>query len=246
MLAAAASGELSGLLVGGVDVNDLTGQETARAGLEKAFVVSLEVRDSSVAPYADVILPVAPQQEKAGSFVNWEGRVRRFERALDTQAMADHRVLDLIAAELGEFLGARNLEQVRTEMTEIGAHTGERAVRPRVRPIGAPRPLIGEAILSTWAQLLDKGSLQDGEPFLAGTARASVVRMSASTAQGAGVAEGDLVRLSTKAGALTLPVAVTVMPDHVVWVPTNSTDSQVRRTLDVDAGAPVALTKAGA
>ncbi len=245
MLTAAAAGDLAGLLVGSVDVNDLVGQQTARAALENAFVVSLEVRDSSVAPYADVILPVAPQQEKAGSYVNWEGRVRTFAQALESQAMSDHRVLDLLAAELGEFLGTRSVDEVRAEMTELAAHTGARAVRPRVRPTGAPRPLIGEAILATWAQLLDKGSLQDGEPFLAGTARASVARMSAATAAGAGVADGEKVRISSKAGELTLPVVVTAMPDHVVWVPTNSTDSQVRRTLDVDAGAPVALSKAG-
>ena len=62
---------------------------------------------------------------------------------------------------------------------------------------------------------------------------------------GAGVAEGESVQLSTKAGALTLPVAITPMPDHVVWVPTNSAGSPVRATLDVDAGAAVALRKAG-
>ena len=61
--------------------------------------------------------------------------------------------------------------------------------------------------------------------------------MSQATADGAGVAEGESVQLSTKAGALTLPVAITPMPDHVVWVPTNSAGSPVRATLDVDAGA---------
>lgn len=245
MLAAAASGDLSGLVVAGVDPGDLTGQATVRAGLEKAFVVSLEIRDAASAQYADVVLPVAPQQEKAGSYVNWEGRVRTFARALDTQTMPDHRVLDLLAAELGEFLGTRTVDQIREEMAEIGPSTGERAVRPRAKVGSVPRPLIGEAILATWSELLDNGSLQDGEPFLAKTARPAVARMSQATADGAGVAEGESVHLSTKAGALTLPVAITPMPDHVVWVPTNSAGSPVRATLDVDAGAAVALRKAG-
>ncbi len=245
MLAAAASGELSGLVVAGVDPADLTGQAQVRAGLEKAFVVSLEVRDAATAQYADVILPVAPQQEKAGAYVNWEGRVRTFARALDSQAMPDHRVLDLLAAELGEFLGTRTVEQVDAEMAELGPWTGERALRPRTARGSVPRPLIGEAILATWHELLDAGSLQDGEPFLAKTARPALARMSAATAEGAGVGEGDQVQISTKAGAITLPVAITAMPDHVVWVPTNSAGSPVRATLDVDAGAAVALRKAG-
>lgn len=246
MLAAAAKGELSGLLVAGVDVHDLPNQKLAREALTKAFVVSTEIRESSVLEYADVVLPVAPQQEKSGSYLDWEGRVRIFERALDTQAMGDHRVLDLVAAELGEYLGTRSVKQIREEIAEIGTHSGDRAVRPRHRAGGAPRPLIGEAILATWPTLLDKGSMQDGEPFLAGTARRSVARMSAATAQAAGVADGEQVEVSSRTGSVTVPVAITAMPDHVVWLPTNSENSQVRRALDVDAGAAVALRKAGA
>lgn len=230
----------------GVDPRDLTGQGTVRQGLTNAFVVSLEIRDNEVAQYADVILPVAPQQEKSGAYVNWEGRVRPFQRAIDTQSMSDYRVLDLLAAEMGEFLGTRTIDQIRAEMDELGPWTGTRAVRPRAKAGGAPRPLVGEAILATWAQLLDNGVLQDGEPFLAGTRRPAVARMSQATASGAGVVDGDLVQVSTKSGAITLPVLITAMPDHVVWVPTNSDESTVRSTLDVDAGAAVALRKAGA
>ncbi|MBB2894754.1 NADH-quinone oxidoreductase subunit G [Flexivirga oryzae] len=246
ILAAAASGELAGLIIGGVDPRDLAAQEAAQDGLEKAFVVSLELRESPVAPYADVILPVAAQQEKAGSYVNWEGRVRPFEKAVDSTDIPDFRVLDLLAAELGEFLGTRTVDQIRAELAELGPWDGDRPVRPRVRSRGVPRPLIGEAVLATWTHLLDKGVLQDGEPYLAGTAVPSVARMSEATAAGARVREGDQVQVSTKQGAITLPVVITQMPDHVVWVPTNSIDSAVRATLGADGGAIVTLAKAPA
>ncbi|RNI25217.1 NADH-quinone oxidoreductase subunit G [Flexivirga caeni] len=246
ILAAAATGELAGLVVGGLDPRDLSAQETAEAGLEKAFVVSLELRESPVAPYADVILPVAAQQEKAGSYVNWEGRVRPFEKAIDSTDIPDFRALDLLAAELGEFLGTRTVQQIRDELAELGAWTGTRPARPRVRSRGVPRPLIGEAVLATWAHLLDKGVLQDGEPYLAGTAQPSVARLSADTAAGVGVAEGDRLEVSTKNGAITLPVVITRMPDHVVWLPTNSTGSAVRSTLGADGGAIVTLATAPA
>ncbi|WP_265445651.1 NADH-quinone oxidoreductase subunit G [Flexivirga meconopsidis] len=244
ILAAAAAGELDGLLVGGVDIHDLLDQPAAIKALEQTFVVSLEQRKGTVPAYADVVLPVAAQQEKSGSYVNFEGRVRPFERAIESTDISDFRALDLLAGEMGEFLGTRTVDEIRGQMGELGPWTGARPARPRVKPTGVPRPLIGEAVLATWSHLLDKGVLQDGEPFLAGTAHPSVARVSAATAQAAGVADDDLLQVSTKAGTLTLPVVVTEMPDHVVWVPTNSTGSAVRATLGADAGTVVAIAKA--
>ena len=75
IVAAAAAGEIGALLVGGLDPADL-GDPAAAAALEQAFVVSLELRESPVTAVADVVLPVASQSEKSGSYVNWEGRVR--------------------------------------------------------------------------------------------------------------------------------------------------------------------------
>jgi NADH-quinone oxidoreductase subunit G len=63
------------------------------------------------------------------------------------------------------------------------------------------------------------GRMQDGEPALAGTARPVVARMSAATALEAGVADGDKVTVSTDRGSVTVPVEVTPMTDHVVWLP---------------------------
>ena len=56
---------------------------------------------------ADVVLPVAPVVEKAGTFLDWEGRLRTFVETLrSTGAMTDGRVLDALADELGVELGA--------------------------------------------------------------------------------------------------------------------------------------------
>ena len=85
----------------------------------------------------------------------------------------------------------------------------------------------------------------NGEPYLAGTAHPVRARLSATTARLAGVADDDLLTVSTKAGAITAPVRITDMPDHVVWLPTNSAGCAVRSTLGVTAGAVVALAKEG-
>jgi NADH-quinone oxidoreductase subunit G len=97
----------------------------------------------------------------------------------------------------------------------------------------------GQAVLATWHHLLDLGSLVDGDEHLMGTARPPVVRLGKGTAEALGVGEGDPVTVGTDRGAITLPAALTEMPDGVVWLPTNSPGATVRRTLGVTSGAVV-------
>ncbi len=96
-------GKISALLVGGVDPLDGPNPDATVAALEKAFVVSLEIANSEVTKYADVILPVAAITEKSGSFLNWEGRARAFETAVDSLNRSDLRILSMIADETGSF-----------------------------------------------------------------------------------------------------------------------------------------------
>jgi NADH-quinone oxidoreductase subunit G len=99
-------------------------------------------------------------------------------------------------------------------------------------------------VLATWSQLLDAGRLQDGEPFLAGTARTAVARVSAATAEALGVTDGVAMTVSTDRGAVTAPVLVTEMPDGVVWLPTNAAGLPVRRELAAAPGSVVRLAGA--
>jgi NADH-quinone oxidoreductase subunit G len=46
-----------------------------------------------------------------------------------------------------------------------------------------------------------------------------VARMSAATAVEAGLADGDKVTVATGQGAVTVPVEVVPMADHVAWLP---------------------------
>jgi NADH-quinone oxidoreductase subunit G len=235
IIAAAGAGHLGGLLVGGVDPADLVEHSEVLDAMTRTFVVSLEVRESAVTAVADVVLPVAAHREKSGAFVNWEGRVRTFEAALSTNAMSDHRVLDLLAAEMGEHLGLRTIASTRADMRALGPWQGARPAAPTTPAAEVPQPGDGQAVLATWHHLLDSGRLQDGEPFLAGTAPRSRALLSAATATAVGVSEGDLVTVASATGRITLPAAVTEMADHVVWVPTCSPGSAVRAGLGVDA-----------
>ncbi|MEN3309464.1 MAG: NADH-quinone oxidoreductase subunit [Micromonosporaceae bacterium] len=243
ILAAAADGRLGALVVAGVDPGDLADPALASDALDRVpFVVSLELRASAVTRRADVVFPVAPTVEKAGTFLDWEGRPRTFVTVLQTTAISDARVIDALARELGVELGCADPALIRHEMGLLPATRAARPAPPTVAPAGAAAPGRGEAVLATWHQLLDLGSLTDGDGYLLGTARPPVVRVSKATAGMLGVAEGDPVTVGTDHGALTLPVALTPdLPDSVVWLPTNSPGSTVRRALGVSAGAIVRL-----
>ncbi|WP_431934719.1 NADH-quinone oxidoreductase subunit G [Micromonospora sp. RP3T] len=245
ILAAAADGKLGALVVAGVDPADLADPRRAEEALDAVpFLVSLELRMSAVARRADVVFPVAPVVEKAGSFLDWEGRLRTFERVLDTGAMTDGRVLDAIAAQLDVRLGTGDVLSVRRELGALPRTRTERPSAPSVEPATVPQPGPGEAVLATWHQLLDLGSLTDGDEHLAGTARLPVVRLGKGTAEALGVADGDPVTVGTDRGAVTLPAAITEMPDGVVWLPTNSPGSTVRRSLGATSGHVVKVSAA--
>ncbi len=242
ILDAARSGELSALLVGGVELADLPDPDAALAAIDAApFVVSLELRESAVTALADVVFPVAPVVEKGGAFINWEGRIRPFAPSLQTNAIPDLRVLAYLADEFGIDLNMPSALVAGEEMARFGLWGGPRPDAPTVAPSQPARPGKGQAVLAGWRMLLDAGRLQDGEPHLAGTARQPVARLSAVTASEIGAAEGDPVTVSTDRGAITLPLAITDMTDGTVWLPLNSPGSAVHAQLGVTSGAIVSI-----
>ncbi|WP_019926332.1 NADH-quinone oxidoreductase subunit G [Nocardia sp. BMG111209] len=239
------------LVVGGVEVDDLPDSRAALAAFDTArFVVSLELRRTELTERADVVLPVASAMEKDGTFLTWEGRARPFAAALADATvrrapapLSDHRVLHALAAELGTDLGLPDIASARTELAELGVWDGPPPALPALPPEPEPRPAAGTAVLAGWRMLLDRGRGQDGEPGLAGTARPPVVRLSPATAAEIGAAAGDSVRVSTGHGAVVLPLAVTEMPDRVVWLPLNSPGSVVYRQLAAAPGQPVSIRR---
>ncbi len=254
ILAAAARGELAGLLVGGVDLRDLPDPALARTALSRVgTVVQLEVRRSEVSRYADVVLPVAPAVEKNGTFVNWEGRVRPFGQAHVSRARTDRQVLGLLARQMGHDLGVDDLTALHAALAALGLWTGPRTP---LAPAGQAGPGgygagsqdvwngVGlRALLATHKPLLDAGRLQDGEPFLAATAKAPVVRVGADIATSLSLGAGESLTVSTSTGSVTLPAVVGGVADGVVWLPECSPGSTVHQTLGARHGSVVGVSR---
>ncbi len=239
IIAAAATGELKALVIGGVELTDLSDPALAARAVQTAeFVVNLEIRASEVSPHAHVVFPVAPVTDKAGSFVDWEGRVRTFDTIFrEPSSLPDLRVLSGVAEEMGVELGFRTVEQARAEMSEFGPWDGERAPAPSVAP-GAPAT---GTVLATWKLLIDDGRMLDGDEYLRATGRAPVALVSGGTLAGLGLEVGSRVVLSTDRGAVELPVAVADLPDGVVWAPASARGVSLLRELGATAGSAVRL-----
>ena len=242
--AAVNSGDLGALLVGGVDPLDGLNSTAALAALDKAFVVSLEIAPSEVTQRANVILPVAAITEKSGSFLNWEGRARKFDAAVDNSLnRSDLRILSMIAQEMGVSLNLGTVTAAAKEIASIGTWDGARATMKPIKSGKTESLKDNEFILTSWRRLLDLGTLQKGEDNLAGTARQCVAVISPKRAASLGVVDGDQLKISSALGAVTLPALVEDIHDDAVWAPRNSRGSQLLVNLGAAHGAVVTVVK---
>ena len=245
IIAAVNSDEIGALLVGGVDPLDLDNNQSALEALDKAFVVSLEIAPSAVTSRADVVLPVAAITEKSGSFLNWEGRARSFDSAVnDSLNRSDLRILSMIAEEMGTSL---NLGTVTAATREIAAIKNWQGTPSQMKTVSAAAQANlspNEALITSWRRLLDLGTLQEGEENLAGTARQTVAVISEKRAHALGVVDGDLLKVSTGQGSVTLPALIENIHDDALWAPRNSRGSQLLTKLNAVHGQVVTVVKA--
>lgn len=250
ILAAAAAGELSGLVIGGVELDDLPDPAAARAAVAHAdFVVSLELRASAVTELADVVFPVAAAPEKAGAYLDWEGRLRPFNSALKhAGGLDDARVLDTLGVEMDVDLYTQTPKAASADLARLGAHTIARTGGASYLPAAAAaQPVASGAVtLASWRMLLDGSRVEDNEPHLVGTRRPETVRLSAATAAGLGLVDGALVSIAGPIGSVILPLTITDLVDGVAWVPGRVAGASLATWIGAVAGMGVTVTAAPA
>ena len=233
ILTALNDGSLDAVLVGGVDPMDISAQ--ALEQLLNTFVVSLEISHSSITAIADVVLPVAAVVEKSGSYLDWRGTARRFDKGVeDADLRSDVRILSILADELGAPINLPTVSATAREIESLGTWDGARASFTKREAKGAKS---AEFTLVSWRFLLDLGSLQQGEANLAGTAKQARAHISAAAAAKLGVSEDDHLLISSERGSIELPVSIREIADDLIWVPRNSPGSQVIPSLGFTSGA---------
>ena len=228
------------LVVAGFDPSDVPNGAALVENFSKVpVVIALATHHNAATQAADIVFPVAAVTEKAGSFVNWEGRLRTFPAVLrESLILSDAKVLAAIVDEMLEDFVPTEPAALRAALLALPA---PEATAPTTDAKGPDQLAPGEAVLSTWRQLIDDGSMQAGEPYMRATARPPVVRISPANAADLGIGDGDPVTITGDIGQLTLPALLTDMPSGVVWVPANS-GTNVLAELGVTSGDTVRVT----
>ena len=233
ILAALNDESLDAVLIGGVDPMDISAD--ALNQLLNTFVVSLEISNTAVTAIADVVLPVAAVVEKSGSYLDWRGIARAFEKGIDdVDLRSDVRILSILADEMGTPINLPTVTATTREIESLGTWDGAQSTFSK-RAIAAASSA-GFTLVS-WRFLLDLGSLQQGEANLAGTAKQARAHISSATAASLGVTEADLVVISSERGSIELPVSIRAIADNLIWVPRNSEGSQVIPALGFTSGS---------
>ena len=251
ILTAAAAGEIDVLHLIGVDLaRDAASTELARAALAKVSTVVCQdlAATETVTGYADVVLPAAGRQERAGSSTNWEGRTQRFARAVDGPDLVqdDWEIIVQLAAILGHDLGVDDLEGIRGEVARLGPraepHPFPELESPQTGP-GAEGEL--QAVIRPL--LLDRGTMLAGATDLLATARPGLAELNAHDAAALGIGDGDLVAVTGNDARLELTAAVRgdVAPGSIV-LPANSTDQSAYDLADRDGTVVVSVEQVAA
>jgi NADH-quinone oxidoreductase subunit G len=129
MLAAAASGQLSTLILLGADpLSDFPDSDLAKRALEQVdFVVAVDTVLNASSMLADVVLPAAGYAERAGTTTNIEGRVSRLAAKVVPPglARADWVIATELADRLGADLGFESLDGIWSEIERVApAYSG--------------------------------------------------------------------------------------------------------------------------
>jgi NADH-quinone oxidoreductase subunit G len=187
-------------------------RQAARAMAEAEFVIALAPYKGRAPDYADVLLPVTPFTETAGSFVNTAGDLQAFNPVV--KARGDARPAWKVLRVLGNLLGVAGFdydrsEQVRDEACKPEAVAGRLSNAVDGLPI---LPVGGGAALERVADvpIYFADPIVRRAPSLQETADAAPPRARANGAVLArlGLKSGDRVRVRQDGGEALLEVAL--------------------------------------
>ena len=206
---------------------DTADPRLARAAMSAAeCVVALSPYRHRALEYAQVLLPVAPFTETAGSFVNTEGRLQSFQAVVP--ALAEARPAWKVLRVLGNLLGVpgfeyESVETVREELLlEAGEIPGrlDNHLRIEAADIGAGRSAAIERIGEVPIYHVD--GIVRRAPSLQRTRDAQIaVSLPGILVERLGLVAGDSVRVSQSGGEAVLPfVRDDRLPPNCARVPT--------------------------
>ena len=218
---------LDGYLLMGVEPDrDFWDPASAMAALEGAScVVSLSAyRTPALDAAADVLLPVAVFAETSGTFVNGEGRWQSFAGAVSP--LGEARPAWKVLRVLGNLVAAEGFEQCSSEEVRQELMDARAGAAPENRPASglsdsAPRSRTNGMMRIGDVPIYAADPLVRRADALQATTAATQgsVRMSRSTLEGTGLAEGGRASVEQDGRRTVLPVAIDdSVPDGCVRI----------------------------
>ena len=197
----------------------------AAAQAAEMVVVMSAFRSDAAAEYADVMLPISPFTETAGSFINAEGLVQSFHGVV--KPLGDTRPGWKVLRVLGTMLGLdgfafETVEEVRAQALGDVAALPARLNNQTTAAVQASAATGGLERLAD-VPIYSADALVRRSPALQATADAKAPVASLPSALWAelGLSDGAQVKVSQDAGSVVLPAVLDAsLPANVVRVPT--------------------------
>jgi NADH-quinone oxidoreductase subunit G len=203
---------------------DFANAVMARSALEKADLVVVMSPFAHGKAYADILLPVSPFTETAGTFVNCEGRIQEFQGVVKPlgETRPGWKVLRVLGTMLNlEGFAAETVADVRASVLGGAASVADRLDnRTRVpveRPAAAAAPL--ERVADVPIYFADPLARRAPSLQLTKDARPPKARMHRSLFETLGIAEGGQVKVRQGQGEAILTAVVdAAVPPGVVRI----------------------------
>ncbi|MBK7332860.1 MAG: NADH-quinone oxidoreductase subunit G [Betaproteobacteria bacterium] len=201
---------------------DCANPVAARAALDKAELVVVMSPFAHGATYADVMLPVAPFTETAGTFVNCEGRVQPFNGVV--KPLGETRPAWKVLRALGSMLGLagfgfESIDEVRAEAVPAAGAIAGRLSNATSVPIAAPvaRTASLERVADVPIYFADPLVRRAESLQQTADAKPPRARVHRSLLEKLGIADGAQVRVRQGRGeAIIAAVADAAVPPGVV------------------------------
>ena len=194
----------------------------ARAALGKADLCVVMSPFAHGAQYADVLLPIAPFTETAGTFVNCEGRMQAFNGVV--KPLGETRPGWKVLRVLGSMLGLpgfayESIDDVRRDLVPaadaVAGRLSNATTTPIAAPAGQPAPL--ERVADIPIYFADPLVRRAASLQLTADARPPRARVHRTLLDKLGIADGAQVRIRQGRGeAVVAAVADATVPPGVV------------------------------
>jgi NADH-quinone oxidoreductase subunit G len=202
------------------------GAQAMKAMADAKFVVALSPFRHRAAEYADVMLPVAPFTETAGSFINTEGRVQSFNGV--AKPLGETRPAWKVLRVLGNLMGLSGFDFNSAEEVRKACLDGVDVAALLNNELKDTPPIPALAKARTGLERICEVRIYDADGIVrrapslqrTGDAPAPGACMNAATLHKLGLREGGSVQVTQGLGTALLPlVRDDRLPDNCVRIP---------------------------